>query len=55
MNSVVGVHACLDIGDRRGRRQIMRLGMLFMLAGGTLQTSAWVISQLVLGRVISSI
>lgn len=55
LGALVGALACLDLGDRLGRRQTIWLGMLFMLVGGTLQTSAWVISQLVLGRVISGI
>lgn len=55
LGALVGALACLDIGDRLGRRLTVWFGMLFMLVGGTLQTSAWVISQLVLGRVISGI
>lgn len=55
LGALVGALACLDLGDRLGRRQIIWLGMLFMLVGGILQTSAWAISQLVLGRVISGI
>lgn len=55
LGALVGALACLDLGDRLGRRLTVWFGMLFMLVGGTLQTSAWVISQLALGRVISGI
>jgi MFS family permease len=46
---------CLDLGDRLGRRSTVFLGMAFMIVGGTLQTSAWHIAQLTVGRVISGI
>jgi MFS family permease len=55
LGALVGALACLDIGDRLGRRLTVWFGMLFMLVGGVLQTSAWAISQLTLGRVISGI
>ena len=55
LGALVGALACLDIGDRLGRRLTVWFGMLFMLVGGVLQTSAWAISQLTLGRVISGV
>lgn len=55
LGALIGALACLDLGDRLGRRLTVWFGMLFMLIGGALQTSAWALSQLVLGRVISGI
>lgn len=55
LGALVGALACLDIGDRLGRRATVWVGMLFMLIGGALQTSAWHIGQMTTGRVISGI
>ncbi|KAK9659606.1 hypothetical protein V6Z96_001293 [Aspergillus fumigatus] len=46
LGALAGALACLDLGDRLGRRLTVWFGMLFMLVGGTLQTSAWALSQL---------
>ncbi|KIH91215.1 hypothetical protein SPBR_01522 [Sporothrix brasiliensis 5110] len=55
LGALVGALACLDVGDRLGRRSTVWFGMLFMLVGGTLQTSAWHVAQMVTGRVVSGI
>lgn len=55
LRALAGALACLDLGDRLGRRLTVWFGMLFMLVGGTLQTSAWALSQLTVGRVLSGI
>ncbi|OQD72417.1 hypothetical protein PENDEC_c021G02411 [Penicillium decumbens] len=55
LGALAGSLACLDLGDRLGRLLTVWFGMLFMLIGGALQTSAWALSQLTLGRVISGI
>ncbi|KAK3934427.1 general substrate transporter [Diplogelasinospora grovesii] len=55
LGALVGALSCLDIGDRLGRRATVWFGMLFMLVGGALQTSAWHIGQMTAGRVISGI
>ncbi|KAH2495777.1 hypothetical protein KXW70_003243 [Aspergillus fumigatus] len=55
LGALAGALACLDLGDRLGRRLTVWFGMLFMLVGGTLQTSAWALSQLTVGRVLSGI
>ncbi|KAF4178298.1 hypothetical protein CNMCM8694_009230 [Aspergillus lentulus] len=55
LGALAGALACLDLGDRLGRRLTVWFGMFFMLTGGTLQTSAWALSQLALGRVLSGI
>jgi MFS family permease len=55
LGALVGALACLDIGDRLGRRATVWVGMVFMLIGGALQTSAWHIGQMTTGRVISGI
>lgn len=53
LGALFGALACLDLGDRLGRRLTVQLGMVFMLIGGILQTSAWSTAQLTVGRVIS--
>ena len=53
LGAIVGSLACYDIGDRLGRRATVWLGMICMIIGGILQTSAWSIDQLTIGRVIS--
>lgn len=55
LGALVGALACLDVGDRLGRRATVWFGMLFMLIGGILQCSAWHVGQLATGRVISGI
>ena len=55
LGAFVGALSCLDLGDRLGRRSTVFLGMAFMVVGGTLQTSAWHVAQLTVGRVISGI
>ncbi|GFF45317.1 hexose carrier protein [Aspergillus lentulus] len=55
LGALVGALTCLDLGDRLGRRLTVWFGMFFMLIGGTLQTRAWALSQLTLGRVLSGI
>ncbi|KAH0346120.1 general substrate transporter, partial [Aureobasidium melanogenum] len=55
LGALVGALACLDIGDRLGRRGTVWFGMVFMLIGGILQCSAWHVGQLATGRVISGI
>ncbi|KAJ4418189.1 hypothetical protein N0V85_001521 [Neurospora sp. IMI 360204] len=55
LGALVGALACLDLGDRLGRRATVWFGMLFMLVGGILQCSAWHVGQLATGRVISGI
>ena len=55
LGAFVGALSCLDLGDRLGRRSTVFLGMAFMVIGGTLQTSAWHVAQLTVGRVISGI
>ena len=53
LGALFGALSCLDLGDRLGRRATVWLGMLFMVIGGVLQTSAWSLGQLVAGRVLS--
>ncbi|KAK4985023.1 hypothetical protein LTR50_006243 [Elasticomyces elasticus] len=53
LGALMGALSCLDLGDRLGRRATIFLGMVFMLVGGILQTSAWHIAQMTIGRVIS--
>lgn len=55
LGALVGALSCLDLGDRLGRRSTVWIGMTFMLIGGALQCSAWHVSQLTAGRVISGI
>ncbi|KAK8215460.1 hypothetical protein M8818_002081 [Zalaria obscura] len=55
LGALVGALACLDIGDRLGRRGTVWFGMVFMLVGGSLQCSSWHVGQLAAGRVISGI
>jgi MFS family permease len=55
LGALVGTLSCLGLGDRLGRRSTVSLGMTFMIIGGTLQTSAWHVVQLTVGRVISVI
>jgi MFS family permease len=55
LGALVGALACLDVGDRLGRRATVWFGMIFMLVGGVLQCSAWQVGQLATGRVLSGI
>ncbi|KAJ9654419.1 hypothetical protein H2201_009003 [Coniosporium apollinis] len=55
LGALIGALSCLDLGDRLGRRATVFLGMGFMLVGGVLQTSAWNVAQITVGRVISGI
>ena len=55
VGALVGALSCLGLGDRLGRGSTVSLGMTFMIIGGTLQTSAWHVVQLTVGRVISVI
>lgn len=55
LGALIGALSCLDLGDRFGRRATIFLGMNFMLVGGILQTSAWHVAQMTIGRVISGI
>lgn len=55
LGALVGALSCLDLGDRLGRRSTVWIGMTFMLVGGALQCSAWHVSQLTAGRVVSGI
>jgi MFS family permease len=42
-------------GDRLGRRKSMWLAMGFVIVGATLQTSAYTVPHLVIGRVITGL
>jgi sugar porter (SP) family MFS transporter len=55
LGALAGALACLDIGDRLGRRMTVFIGMGFMLVGGSLQASAWSLAQITIGRVLSGI
>ena len=55
VGAIFGSLACLEVGDRVGRRATVWFGMIFMTVGGVLQTSAWSIAQMTVGRVISGI
>jgi len=53
IGALLGAVACLDLGDRFGRRGTVWLGMLFMVIDGSLQASAWSLAQLIAGRLLS--
>jgi MFS family permease len=55
VGAIIGSIACLEVGDRVGRRATVWFGMAFMIVGGVLQTSAWSTGQLNFGRVLSGI
>ncbi|KAI5782906.1 hexose carrier protein [Pyronema domesticum] len=55
LGALIGALACLDIGDRLGRRMTVFIGMGFMIVGGALQASAWGLGQMVAGRVLSGV
>lgn len=55
LGALIGALACLDIGDRFGRRGTVFLGMGFMVVGGALQASAWSLAQMIIGRILSGI
>ncbi|KAF8243905.1 general substrate transporter [Wilcoxina mikolae CBS 423.85] len=55
IGALVGALACLDIGDRLGRRMTVFIGMAFMIVGGALQASAWGIKQMIIGRFLSGV
>jgi MFS family permease len=53
VGALFGSLACLEVGDRCGRRATVWFGMIFMIIGGVLQTSAWTTAQLTVGRILS--
>ena len=53
IGALLGALACLEIGDRFGRRGTVWTGMLFMVIGGSLQASAWSLPQFIIGRLLS--
>jgi MFS family permease len=53
LGALFGSILCMFYGDRFGRRATVFFGMACMVIGGVLQTSAWHIAQLGVGRVIS--
>lgn len=55
LGALVGCAVTFYIGDLFGRRRMMWLAMAFIICGATLQTSAFTISHLLVGRVICGI
>lgn len=55
IGALLGAIVCIFCGEKWGRRGTVWLGMLFMLVGGVLQTSAWHVAQMVVGRLLSGI
>lgn len=55
IGAFIGSILCMSYGDRMGRRGTVWIGMGFMIVGGALQASAWHISQMGVGRVLSGI
>ena len=55
LGALAGAIICIFYGDRWGRRGTVFIGMAFMVVGGILQTSAWHIAQMVVGRLLSGI
>lgn len=55
LGAFIGSILCIMYGDKMGRRGTVWIGMGFMVVGGILQTSAYHIVQLGIGRVISGI
>jgi sugar porter (SP) family MFS transporter len=55
LGALIGSIVCIFYGDKLGRRATVWVGMACMLVGGILQTSAFHIAQLAVGRIISGI
>lgn len=55
LGALIGSILCMLYADRLGRRATVWIGMGFMVVGGVLQTSAWHVAQLGVGRVLSGI
>lgn len=55
LGALIGAILCMLYADNIGRRGTVWLGMGFMVVGGVLQTSAWHVAQLGVGRVLSGI
>ncbi|KAL2010780.1 hypothetical protein VTN00DRAFT_6587 [Thermoascus crustaceus] len=55
LGALIGSIFCTFYGDWLGRRGTVFIGMSFMVVGGVLQTAAWSVAQLGVGRVLSGI
>ncbi|KFY94710.1 hypothetical protein V500_03104 [Pseudogymnoascus sp. VKM F-4518 (FW-2643)] len=55
IGALIGSILCMLYGDSMGRRGTVWIGMGFMIVGGALQASAWHISQMGVGRVLSGV
>ncbi|KAF2093007.1 general substrate transporter, partial [Rhizodiscina lignyota] len=53
LGSLVGCGINFAIGDMLGRRRMIWLAMCFILVGATLQTSAFKLAHLIVGRIIT--
>jgi sugar porter (SP) family MFS transporter len=51
----VGAILCLFVGDHLGRRKTIFVGSAIMVVGATLQTSAFSLAHLIVGRIITGI
>ena len=50
---LLGALSCMEIGDRLGRRKTVVLGMGLLVIGGILQSAAFNLGTLIVGRIIS--
>jgi MFS family permease len=55
LGALIGCATSFYVGDHFGRRRMMWIAMSFVIAGATLQTSAYQISHLIVGRIICGI
>lgn len=51
----VGAIMCIFVGDRLGRRKTIFLGSAIMVIGAILQTSAFTLAHIIIGRVITGV
>ncbi|KDN36511.1 sugar transporter STL1 [Tilletiaria anomala UBC 951] len=52
---LIGALSCLVIGDVLGRRKVILIGTIWMVAGAILQATSFKISQLAIARVVTGI
>ncbi|KAF3037312.1 hypothetical protein E8E12_002239 [Didymella heteroderae] len=55
LGALFGCILNIFIGDYFGRRRMIWIAMVFVLVGATLQTSAFHVSHLIIGRVITGL
>jgi len=52
---ILGAILTILVGDKLGRRKTIGLGCLFVLVGGTLQSSSYTLAHMIVGRIVAGV